>query len=284
MLQLSVFSNKNHANSKNNFKTELLLLDKIRLVLYLRIMDKHKIRAENLVKIYGKKRVVNDLSLEIAQGEVVGILGPNGAGKTTTFYMILGLTKPNTGHVYFDETEISKKPMFKRARLGIGYLAQAPSIFHKLTVEQNIMAILETLPMSKHDRKIKLEEYLAELSLTPLAKQKAYTLSGGERRKLEITRALVTNPTFMFMDEPFAGVDPIAVADIQDNIGKLKDKNIGIMITDHNVIETLKIVNRAYIIYEGKIIVSGKSRELINDEKARELYLGERFQMNTVFE
>ncbi len=247
-------------------------------------MDKHKIRAENLVKIYGKRRVVNDLSLEISQGEVVGILGPNGAGKTTTFYMILGLTKPNTGNVYFDETEISKKPMFKRARLGIGYLAQAPSIFHKLTVEQNIMAILETLPMAKHDRKIKLEEYLAELNLTPLAKQKAYTLSGGERRKLEITRALVTNPTFLFMDEPFAGVDPIAVADIQDNIGKLKDKNIGIMITDHNVVETLKIVNRAYIIYEGKIIVSGKSRELINDEKARELYLGERFQMNTVFE
>jgi len=247
-------------------------------------MDKHKIRAENLVKIYGKRRVVNDLSLDITQGEVVGILGPNGAGKTTTFYMILGLAKPNTGHVYFDEQEISHKPMYKRARLGIGYLAQAPSIFHKLTVEQNILAILETLPLTKKDRATKLEEYLAELSLTPLAKQKAYTLSGGERRKLEITRALVTTPTFLFMDEPFAGVDPIAVADIQDIIGKLKSKNIGIMITDHNVIETLKIVNRAYIIYEGKIIVSGSSKELINDEKARELYLGERFQMNTVFE
>lgn len=247
-------------------------------------MSEHKIRAENLVKIYGKRRVVNGLSLDITQGEVVGILGPNGAGKTTTFYMILGLARPNTGKVYFNEQIITKKPMYKRARLGVGYLAQAPSIFHKLSVEDNIMAILETLPLSKKDRKIKLEEYLAELNLTPLAKQKAYTLSGGERRKLEITRALVTNPTFLFMDEPFAGVDPIAVADIQDIIGKLQDKGIGIMITDHNVVETLKIVNRAYIIYEGKIIVSGSSRELINDDKARELYLGERFQMNTVFE
>lgn len=243
-------------------------------------MDEHKIRAENLVKIYGKRRVVNELSLEIKQGEVVGILGPNGAGKTTTFYMILGLARPNTGKVFFDAIDITKKPMFKRARLGIGYLAQAPSIFHKLTVEENVLAILETLKLSKKERMHKLEEYLAELNLTPLAKQKAYTLSGGERRKLEITRALVTNPTFLFMDEPFAGVDPIAVADIQDIIGKLQEKKIGIMITDHNVIETLKIVNRAYIIYAGKIIVSGTSHELVNDEKARELYLGERFQMN----
>jgi len=247
-------------------------------------MNEHKIRAENLVKIYGKRRVVNDLSLDITQGEVVGILGPNGAGKTTTFYMILGLAKPNSGHVYFDNHEISKKPMYKRARLGIGYLAQAPSIFHKLTVEENILAILETLKLTKKERYQKLEEYLAELNLTPLAKQKAYTLSGGERRKLEITRALVTNPTFVFMDEPFAGVDPIAVADIQDIIVKLQNKDIGVMITDHNVVETLKIVNRAYIIYEGKIIVSGSSLELVNDEKARELYLGERFQMNTTFE
>jgi lipopolysaccharide export system ATP-binding protein len=245
-------------------------------------MSEHKIRAENLVKIYGKRRVVNELSLEITQGEVVGILGPNGAGKTTTFYMILGLARPNTGKVFFDTIDITKKPMFKRARLGIGYLAQMPSIFHKLSVEDNILAILETLKLSRKERHKKLEEYLAELNLTPLAKQKAYTLSGGERRKLEITRALVTNPTFLFMDEPFAGVDPIAVADIQDIIGKLKEKNIGIMITDHNVIETLKIVNRAYIIYEGKIIVSGSSHELVNDEQARELYLGERFQMNTV--
>lgn len=245
-------------------------------------MDEHKIRAENLVKIYGKRRVVNDLSMYISQGEVVAILGPNGAGKTTTFYMIIGLARPNGGKVFFNDVDITKKPMFKRARLGIGYLAQAPSIFHKLTVEDNILAILETLKLTKKERMHKLEEYLAELNLTPLAKQKAYTLSGGERRKLEITRALVTNPKFLFMDEPFAGVDPIAVSDIQEIIGKLQAKNIGIMITDHNVVETLKIVNRAYIIYEGKIIVSGSSYELVNDDKARELYLGEKFQMNAV--
>ncbi len=247
-------------------------------------MSEDKIRADKLVKIYGKRKVVNELSLDISQGEVVGILGPNGAGKTTTFYMILGLAKPNAGHVYFNDREISKKPMYKRARLGIGYLAQSPSIFHKLTVEQNIQAILETLHLSRKERSAKLEEYLAELNLAQLAKQKAYTLSGGERRKLEITRALVTNPAFLFMDEPFAGVDPIAVADIQDIITRLQKKGIGVMITDHNVVETLKIVNRAYIIYEGKIMVSGSSRELINDEKARELYLGDRFQMNPEFD
>ena len=247
-------------------------------------MELNKIRAENLLKIYGKRRVVNGLSLEINQGEVVGILGPNGAGKTTTFYMIIGLTKPNAGKVFFNQTEITKKPMYRRARLGMGYLAQAPSIFAKLTVEQNIMAILQTMHLSKKERSSRLENALEELNLTIVAKQKAYTLSGGERRKLEITRALVTNPAFIFMDEPFAGVDPIAVADIQDIIKRLREKQIGIMITDHNVIETLKIVNRAYIIYEGKIIVSGSSLELINDEKAKELYLGDRFQMNTVFE
>ncbi|MDD2229784.1 MAG: LPS export ABC transporter ATP-binding protein [Candidatus Cloacimonetes bacterium] len=241
----------------------------------------HKIRAENLVKIYGKRTVVNDLSMEMNQGEVVGILGPNGAGKTTTFYMIIGLAKPNKGKVFFDNTDISHKPMYKRARLGLGYLAQAPSIFAKLSVEDNIMAILQTLKLSRKEQKIRLQESLEELNLSHVAKQKAYTLSGGERRKLEITRALVTNPTFIFMDEPFAGVDPIAVSDIQDIIGKLRNKNIGIMITDHNAIETLKIVNRAYIIYEGKIIVSGTSRELINDEKVREFYLGDRFMENS---
>ncbi len=240
-------------------------------------MDKHKIRAENLVKIYGKRTVVNNLSMEISQGEVVGILGPNGAGKTTTFYMIIGLAKPNKGKVYLDDTDISHKAMFIRARLGLGYLAQAPSIFSKLTVEQNILAILQTLKINRKEQKKRLQEALEELNLAQLAKQKAYTLSGGERRKLEITRALVTNPTFIFMDEPFAGVDPIAVADIQDIIAKLRAKNIGIMITDHNVIETLKIVNRAYIIYQGQVIVSGSSLELINDEKAKELYLGDRF-------
>ncbi|MDD2331973.1 MAG: LPS export ABC transporter ATP-binding protein [Candidatus Cloacimonetes bacterium] len=247
-------------------------------------MEMNKIKAQNLLKRYGKRNVVNDLSLEINQGEVVGILGPNGAGKTTTFYMIIGLAKPNAGKVFFNDTDITRKPMFKRARLGMGYLAQAPSIFSKLSVEDNILAILQTLKLPRKERKERLEKSLEELNLTKLAKQKAYTLSGGERRKLEITRALVTNPAFIFMDEPFAGVDPIAVSDIQDIIARMRDKQIGIMITDHNVIETLKIVNRAYIIYEGKIIVSGSSRELISDEKARELYLGDRFQMNTKFE
>ncbi|MCB5229762.1 MAG: LPS export ABC transporter ATP-binding protein [Candidatus Cloacimonetes bacterium] len=243
-------------------------------------MEMHKIQAKNLVKIYGRRTVVNDLSMEINQGEVVGILGPNGAGKTTTFYMIIGLAKPNKGRVLLNDREITRLPMFKRARLGLGYLAQAPSIFAKLSVEDNVLAILQTLKLPRAEQKRRLEEALGELGLSKLSKQKAYTLSGGERRKLEITRALVTNPSFIFMDEPFAGVDPIAVADIQDIIAKLRDKDIGVMITDHNVIETLKIVNRAYIIYEGKIIVSGSSKELINDEKARQLYLGERFMSN----
>ncbi|OQY37250.1 MAG: LPS export ABC transporter ATP-binding protein [Candidatus Cloacimonetes bacterium 4572_65] len=241
---------------------------------------KNSIEAKNLVKIYGKRRVVNDLSLKISQGEVVGILGPNGAGKTTTFYMILGLTKPYSGEILFNGQNITKKPMYKRAQLGIGYLAQAPSIFHKLTVEQNILAILETVDVPKSDRRKRLDEYLNELNLTKVAKQKAYTLSGGERRKLEITRSLVTNPSFLFMDEPFAGVDPISINDIQDIILKLKDRNIGVMITDHNVPETLKIVDRAYITFEGQIMVTGTSNELVNDKKARELYLGDRFLDN----
>ncbi|HOC94392.1 MAG TPA: LPS export ABC transporter ATP-binding protein [Candidatus Cloacimonadota bacterium] len=242
--------------------------------------EKRKIYAKNLIKIYGKRTVVNDLSMDMTQGEVVGILGPNGAGKTTTFYMILGLAKPNRGKVLLDDKDITRYPMYRRARMGLGYLAQAPSIFSKLSVRDNIMAILQTLKIPKKEQLQRLEAALEELNLAHLANQKAYTLSGGERRKLEITRALVTNPTFIFMDEPFAGVDPIAVADIQDMIRKLRDKNIGVMITDHNVIETLKIVNRAYIIFEGKIIVSGSSLELINDEKARQVYLGERFLAN----
>ncbi len=242
--------------------------------------EKRKIYAKNLIKIYGKRTVVNDLSMDMTQGEVVGILGPNGAGKTTTFYMILGLAKPNRGKVLLDSKDITRYPMYRRARMGLGYLAQAPSIFSKLSVRDNIMAILQTLKIPKKEQLQRLEAALEELNLAHLANQKAYTLSGGERRKLEITRALVTNPTFIFMDEPFAGVDPIAVADIQDMLRKLRDKNIGVMITDHNVIETLKIVNRAYIIFEGKIIVSGSSLELINDEKARQVYLGERFLAN----
>lgn len=242
------------------------------------------IKVQNLEKSYGKKKVVNDISFEIKQGEIVGILGPNGAGKSTTFYMILGLTKPNNGSVFFNDINITHKPMFKRCQLGMAYLAQQPSIFHKLTVEQNIMAILETMPYSRHERKTKLDEYLAELNLTPLAKQKAYTLSGGERRKLEITRSLVTNPSFLLMDEPFAGVDPIAVADIQDIIVRLKEeKNMGIFISDHNVADTLSITQRSYIIFQGKILISGTSKELINDPDARKLYLGDRF-LNPVFE
>lgn len=237
----------------------------------------NKLEIKKLVKIYGKRRVVNEVSLDINQGEVVGILGPNGAGKSTTFYMILGLIKPNDGQVLANGKIITKLPMYKRAQLGIGYLAQEPSIFHKLTVEQNIMAILETLKISRSERKKRLEEALAELGLTKLAKQKAYTLSGGERRKLEITRSLVTSPSFLLMDEPFAGVDPLAVADIQDIIIKLRNRGIGILITDHNVSETLNITDRAYIIFEGKILFSGTSRELVNNKKAREVYLGDRF-------
>ncbi|KQC03656.1 MAG: ABC transporter ATP-binding protein [Candidatus Cloacimonas sp. SDB] len=237
----------------------------------------NSIETRNLVKIYGKRRVVNNVCIKIDQGEIVGILGPNGAGKSTTFYMILGLIKANEGEVLYNNNIITRLPLYKRAQLGIGYLAQEPSIFHKLTVEQNIMAILETLDYSKQERKERLEEHLEELNLTRLARQKAYTLSGGERRKLEITRSLVTSPSFILMDEPFAGVDPLAVADIQDIIKKLKEKEIGILITDHNVLETLKITERAYIIFNGEILLSGTSRELVNNQKAREVYLGDRF-------
>lgn len=237
----------------------------------------NKIETKDLVKIYGKRRVVKNVSIRLDQGEVVGILGPNGAGKSTTFYMILGLIKANEGEVFYNDKAITKLPLYQRAQLGIGYLAQEPSIFHKLTVEQNIMAILETLDLSKKERKQKLAEHLEELGLTKLARQKAYTLSGGERRKLEITRSLVTSPSFILMDEPFAGVDPLAVADIQDIIQKLRDKQIGMLITDHNVLETLKITERAYIIFDGEILLSGTSRELVNNPKAREVYLGDRF-------
>jgi len=244
----------------------------------------NKIVVDKLVKIYGNRKVVDGVSFELRQGEIVGILGPNGAGKSTTFYMILGLAKPNSGNVYFNDTKITRKPMYRRCQLGMAYLAQAPSIFHKLTVEQNIMAILETMKYTKAERKNRLEELLAELNLTPLAKQKAFTLSGGERRKLEITRSLVTNPSFLLMDEPFAGVDPLAIADIQDIILKLRnEKNLGILITDHNVADTLSIVQRAYIVFKGKILISGSSKELINDPEARKLYLGDRF-LNHEFE
>ncbi|MBC8527371.1 MAG: LPS export ABC transporter ATP-binding protein [Candidatus Cloacimonetes bacterium] len=235
------------------------------------------IRTEKLVKIYGKKKVVNEISIEVNQGEIVGLLGPNGAGKTTTFHMMIGLIKSSSGSVFLNGVNITKMPMYKRARMGICYLSQEPSVFSKLTVKDNILAILETQKLSKKQREEKLENALSELDLTKLARQKAYSLSGGERRKLEITRALITNPVFLFLDEPFSGVDPLAVSDIQNIIKKLQKKNIGILVTDHNVLDTLQITDRAYIIYEGRVLLSGTSNELVNDPQARKIYLGEKF-------
>jgi len=235
------------------------------------------IRTQDLVKIYGKKKVVKQVSIEVRQGEIVGLLGPNGAGKTTTFHMMIGLIKANGGHVFIDDVDITKMPMYKRARMGVSYLSQEPSVFSKLTVKQNVMAILETQNYTKKERQTILKEALDELDLTKLSNQKAYSLSGGERRKLEITRSLITKPKFLFLDEPFSGVDPLAVSDIQDIIRKLQKKNIGILITDHNVVDTLQITDRAYIIYEGRVLLSGTSRELVNDPQARKIYLGERF-------
>ena len=235
------------------------------------------ISTDKLVKIYSKKRVVNEISIQIKQGEIVGLLGPNGAGKTTTFHMMIGLIKPNSGSVFLDNKNITKMPMYQRARMGISYLSQEPSVFSKLTVRDNILAILETQKIPKKELKEKLDKALCELDLTNLASQKGYSLSGGERRKLEITRSLITNPLFLFLDEPFSGVDPLAVSDIQDIIKKLQQKNIGILITDHNVLDTLQITERAYIIYEGRVLLSGTSTELVNDTQARKIYLGERF-------
>jgi lipopolysaccharide export system ATP-binding protein len=237
------------------------------------------LRAEHLVKRYGKRRVVDDVSLEVHPGEVVGLLGPNGAGKTTTFYMIVGLIRHSRGHIFLDGDDITHKPMYKRARRGIGYLSQEPSVFRKLTVENNIMAILETLPISKGERKDRLELLLDELGLRRVRKNKAFALSGGERRRLEITRALVTQPRYMLLDEPFAGVDPIAVDDLQAIIATLRDRGLGILITDHNVRETLAITDRAYLLYDGKILKSGDAQALINDPEARRLYLGEDFRL-----
>lgn len=236
--------------------------------------------SEELVKIYGKRRVVNGVSLRIKEKEIVGLLGPNGAGKTTTFYMLIGMIRPNQGKVYSNGEEITALPMYKRARKGIGYLPQESSVFRKLTVEENIMAVLETLPLSKKKRRQRLDELLRELTLSHLAKSKGYSLSGGERRRVEITRALVTNPKFLLLDEPFTGVDPIAVEDIQNIIFELKQKGIGVLITDHNVRETLRITDRAYIMSEGKILKSGTAEELANDPQVREVYLGERFKLD----
>lgn len=237
------------------------------------------LRAENLVRSFGKRRVVDDVSLEVRQGEIVGLLGPNGAGKTTTFYMIVGLLRANAGRVMLDELELTRIPMFKRARAGIGYLSQEPSIFRKLTVEQNVMAILETLDLSRKERERRLDELLDELSIKHLRKSKAFSLSGGERRRLEITRALVTRPKFMLLDEPFAGVDPIAVDDIQRIVAGLREKGLGVLITDHNVRETLSITDRAYLLFNGRIHIEGPAQKLVEDPEARKMYLGLDFQL-----
>lgn len=237
------------------------------------------LRTDNLFKSFRGRTVVAGVSIRLDAGEVVGLLGPNGAGKTTTFYMVLGLLKPDRGRVMLNGEDVTELPVYKRARRGLGFLPQEPSIFRKLTVEQNLMAILEILDLTKEERRTRLESLLRELDLTHLAGSKAYTLSGGERRRAEITRSLVTSPDFMLLDEPFAGIDPIAVADIQAIIARLKEKGIGVLVTDHNVRETLQIVDRAYLIYEGQVLVSGTAHELASDDRAREIYLGDRFSL-----
>ncbi len=235
--------------------------------------------AKGLTKIYSKRKVVNNIDLSISPGEVVGLLGPNGAGKTTTFYMIVGLVKPDDGEIFLDGEDIGRYPMYKRARRGLNYLPQEPSIFRKLTVEENILAILETLNLPEEEKREKLQQLLGELDLTGLAKNHAYSLSGGERRRVEITRALVTSPKYILLDEPFAGIDPLAVADIQKIIAKLKAKGIGIIISDHNVRETLSCCDRAYIVNEGAILVEGQPEVIAESELARKFYFGEDFSL-----
>ena len=237
------------------------------------------ITTKNLVKIYRKRRVVDDISLEINKGEVVGLLGPNGAGKTTTFYIIVGLIAPDKGKVSFNGKEITKIPMFQRARMGMGYLAQEPSIFRKLTVEENLLLILESLGVKRDERRERCYSLLKELEIEHLADYKGYMLSGGERRRVEIARTLTSSPSFMLLDEPFTGVDPIAVYDIQEIISYLKEKGLGILITDHNVRETLKITDRAYIMHNGKILTSGTPQKVANCKITRKIYLGERFNL-----
>jgi len=236
--------------------------------------------SKDLVKIYHKRKVVNRVSINVKQGEIVGLLGPNGAGKTTTFYMITGMIRPNAGKVYLNNADITKMPMYKRARLGVAYLPQEASIFRKLTVEENLLAIMEMIGVPKSERKQRTAQFLEELNITHIARQKGYQLSGGERRRTEIARTLVTSPKFILLDEPFAGVDPIAVEDIQNIVHGLKDRNIGVLITDHNVHETLSITDRAYLLFEGRILKEGDAEYLANDDEARRLYLGERFTLN----
>lgn len=237
------------------------------------------LRAEHLVKKYKKRTVVNNISVEVGQGEIVGLLGPNGAGKTTSFYMIVGLIKPNEGEIFLDDRNITSLPMYRRAKLGIGYLAQEASVFRSLTVEENLMAVLEMTRLSKKMQKEKMESLLEEFSLTHVRKNAGMVLSGGERRRTEIARALAVDPNFVLLDEPFAGVDPIAVEEIQTIVAKLKIKNIGILITDHNVNETLSITDRAYLMFEGKLLKAGTAEELASDEQVRRVYLGKHFEL-----
>jgi lipopolysaccharide export system ATP-binding protein len=235
--------------------------------------------TDNLVKEYRQRRVVDGVSIYVNAGEIVGLLGPNGAGKTTSFNMVVGLVRPDEGEIKFQDQDITHLPMHLRARRGIGYLTQEPSVFRKLTVEQNILAILETCPMDRRERKVRLKYLLEELDLTPLARSQAYQLSGGEKRRLEITRALVTSPKLLLLDEPFSGIDPIAVYEVQKIVRRLRDRGLGILITDHNARETLKLVDRAYLIHKGAVVYSGRGPDLPNDPKAREIYLGPEFNM-----
>ena len=240
------------------------------------------LRTENLVKKYRKRTVVDQVSVQVQRGEIVGLLGPNGAGKTTTFYMIVGLIQPNEGKIFLDDADITREPVYERAQRGIGYLAQEASVFRKLSVEDNIMAILEMSDMSKSEQKDRTESLLKEFGLTRIRKSLGIQLSGGERRRTEIARALAINPHFILLDEPFAGVDPIAVEDIQEIVAKLKEKNIGILITDHNVHETLSITDRAYLLFEGKILKSGTAADLAADEQVRKVYLGKNFDLRHI--
>lgn len=238
------------------------------------------LKSESLKKIYKKRAVVNDVSVQVTQGEVVGLLGPNGAGKTTTFYMIVGMIKPNDGKVFLEKNEITHEPMYKRAKMGIGYLPQEASVFRKLSVEDNIMAVLQVMSLTNEQRKEKLEKLINELGLEKVRKNMGFQLSGGERRRCEIARALATDPKFILLDEPFAGVDPIAVEDIMNIVANLKNRGIGILITDHNVHETLSIVDRAYILINGSIFKEGTAKELAEDQDVRKLYLGEKFKLD----
>jgi len=255
------------------------LLDKVEPGVQTAPLLEPLLATEKLVKEYRHRRVVNGVSLTVGAGEIVGLLGPNGAGKTTTFNMVVGVVKPDEGRVKFQSHTITNLPMHRRARLGIGYLTQEPSIFRKLTVEQNILAILETCRMGRQERAVRLKYLLEELDLTRLAKSKAYTLSGGEKRRLEITRALVTSPKLLLLDEPFSGIDPIAVYEVQKIVRRLRERGLGILITDHNVRETLKLVDRAYLIHKGEVVYEGAAEQLVNDPKAREIYLGPDFNL-----